>query len=236
MEKTAKAVTSNRLTGYEDRPYTGEDVATFLAIHELSVAQSSLVFGMVSAGLIGRWIREKTELPVPVQVLLRLYLRYPESIPIEPKVDPIKYYNEELGGEHNLHVRYFAPLFGVDRNSGARWGVHTRPHGLVSATMSATKRIRRNNNLSQIQLLELLVGIQNELMEMLGVNPMVAGGSWHRNPPGIPIQPVTLEEMRKPVMRGRKPAEDGVKRRVAPRPVKKNKPRVLKKRVIKKGD
>ena len=127
MTNISKARAGNRLTGYEDRPYTGEDVAAFLALHELSVAQSSLIFGLISAGQIAKWIRNREVLPTPAQVLMRLYLRYPDSIPIEHKIDPVRFYNEELGGERNLHVRFFAPLFGVDRNSGARWGRATRP-------------------------------------------------------------------------------------------------------------
>ena len=203
-EKFQEKIT--QLTGRERRPYTGHDLGTLKTDLDASLLELSHITGGIRPSLLSKISSEGANLAAPMQILLRFYLRHPETIPLEEPINAREFYETDLGGAEMLHIRYFAPLFGVDRNSGYSWGGRSEPTGIVQAAMQAARRYREIHNLSPEQLLSELVDIHNDVIAALGVNPHESGGTWRQPAKNGDVPVLEPEKLANPVARrGRKP-------------------------------
>lgn len=178
------------LNGYEKRPYYGKDINNFKKRYGLTTTDLSNLFcrnGM-SASAFQKKIKNEEDLLTPThQILLRLYIRYPEIIQIPERITTADFFENELGGEAAIATRFRGVLFGVDRNSSYNWNKDAVPESSVKAAMIAAKNLKKVNNLEQDELLQILLDICNITAETLDVNPMKVG-SWHRGANDVPLQ------------------------------------------------
>ncbi len=170
------------LTGFETRPYYGKDIRDFASNNGLSASELGSVFcqgGMSSSALQKQIGNDEKLLSPPLQILLRFYLRNPETIPLPERVVASEFFASELGGDEAIAVRYRGVLFGVDRNSGYNWSRDATPISQVKSTMLAAKRLKKNRGLTQQELLTELIENLNAVTQSLGINPLLEG-SWKR--------------------------------------------------------
>lgn len=170
------------LTGYESRPYCSSDIQAFAKSRGLSSTEVVSIFskGTMSASAFSKHIGIGSDiLSTPLQILFRMYLRYPKTIPMPQRLTVTDFFEEELGGEEKIATRYRGILFGVDKNSGYNWGTNSSPISTVQATMLTAKILRKTRGLTQEELLIILVDIHNATTAALKINPMKTG-SWGR--------------------------------------------------------
>jgi transcriptional regulator with XRE-family HTH domain len=169
------------LTGEEARPYCGDDLDIFRKHHGLSMNELAVIYGQTgSSSALKRVIECGKEVVSPtIQLLMRLYLRFPDTIPLPERLTVSVFFEDCLGGETAIATRFRGILFGVDRNSGYNWGKDAAPMSHVKAIMIAAKKIKQNNGLTQEDLLQLLIENFNMTTASLNVNPL-KNGSWGR--------------------------------------------------------
>ena len=171
------------LTGYESRAYCATDLFEFSNSRGLSISDITSVFspGGMSVSAFAKQIGKgnKVLLP-PMQVLMRLYLRHPETIPMPEKISVSEFF-DELGGEEKIASRFRGVLFGVDRNCGYNWERNSKPISTVQSAMLAVMKLKELNSLTSDETLKELIDIANSSAGSLHVNPMKEG-SWGRQP------------------------------------------------------
>jgi hypothetical protein len=169
------------LTGNETCPYKGSDLDCFRNTYGFSVNEAATVFGFNGriSGLKKIIEKDQEVLPPTLQLLMRLYLRFPETIPFPEKLTTSDFFEECLGGETAIATRFRGILFGVDRNSGYNWGKDATPINSVLAIMHAAKKLKENKHLNHEELLEVLLCNFNSTAASLNVNPLKIG-SWGR--------------------------------------------------------
>jgi len=166
------------LTGYENRAYTPQDLEEFGKTQGFTINELVEVFcpgGMGSSAFMKN-LRKSEKLPAYLQMLLRMYLCYPESMPEIERITSSDFFDNELGGEDCIALRFRGYLFGVDRNCGYNWGKDAEPIASIKADMMAAKRLREKRQWTQAELLEVLLDVANTTSAMLTVNPMKTTG------------------------------------------------------------
>ena len=181
-QEAAKEALPQILTGYELHPYCASDLFSFATRQGLSLSDLTGLFcpGFMSTSAFIKNVGSGDDLlSTPLQILFRLYLRYPDTIPMPERVIASQFFDEELGGEDVIATRFRGVLFGVDRNSGYNWNRDAKPIAYVRSSMIAAKKMKQQENLAPEELLERLLDITNDTMASLNVNPMKTG-SWSR--------------------------------------------------------
>ena len=169
------------LTGYETRPYCGDDLDSFKKQYGLTTSELAVIFGQPSSSSALKRVIECSEevLSPTIQLLMRLYIRFPDTIPLPERLTVSTFFEDCLGGETFVATRFRGILFGVDRNSGYNWGKDATPMSQVRAIMFAAKKLKENNGLTQEDLLQHLIENFNMTTASLNVNPLKTG-SWGR--------------------------------------------------------
>ncbi len=173
---------SKILTGYEDRLYYPRDINDFGNRYGLSTRQLADIFrfqGKLKTKTLRETEGDQKPLSPTIQMLLRMYLRHPETIPLAKKLSAQEFFDNVLGGQNAVATRFRGVLFGVDRNSAYNWNRDSEPNAQVLALMVAAKRLKEVRNLSNEQLLQTLIDNFNVTTEVLRVNPL-KDGSWSR--------------------------------------------------------
>lgn len=181
---------ADTLNGYEKRPYVNGDIKNFQKNYGLTSNElaNAFFFNGMSPSAVQNKIKNSEDLLSPtLQIILRLYSRYPELIPIPERITAIDFFENELGGESSIATRFRGALLGVDRNSGYNWSKDSTPESSVKAAMIAAKKLKKIKNLEQTELLQVLIDVCNTTAATLEVNPMKAG-SWRSGSNEQPLQ------------------------------------------------
>ena len=88
------------LNGFEERAYRNKDIQSFRKNHGLSTAEFAEVFcrgGMSPSAFQAKFRNDEDFLSPSLQILLRLYCRFPEVIPRQEKTTATEFFDTELG-------------------------------------------------------------------------------------------------------------------------------------------
>ncbi len=167
------------MAGYEEGPYYNRDIKVFQENYGLSTTELADVFcrgGMGASAFKKRISRDDDLLPPSLQILFRMYSRYPELIPFPERIVASEFFENDLGGQPAIATRFHGVLFGVDRNSGYNWARDSYPIAEVTSTMMAARKLKQIKKLNNQELLKELINILNYTTKALSVNPMKTGG------------------------------------------------------------
>lgn len=174
----------NGLSGNEKRAYCKSDMDSFCKGYGFSKVEQAEIFcrGGMSASAFQKTLGNDQDLLSPtLQLQLRLYSLYPQTIPFPKRITTSDFFDNQLGGETTIATRFRGVLFGVDRNSGYNWGNDSTPSAQVMSLMVAATKLKQENTLTQDELLQVLIDIFNATTQSLGVNPMKRGSWGHKD-------------------------------------------------------
>jgi len=160
----------------DNRPLTGEDLASWRSFKKISSADICWLLITPSSKWGEMTNKNKTEnVPPDVEILIRLWDRFPSLIPLQPTVTAT-----ELRESLDVQMRELGLLLGKEEISGHRWikfESGDRSNGQNQTPL--TKRLSFAIYLMcQANLSNKYINIANEVSHLRGLGDILKAGTW----------------------------------------------------------